>query len=129
MKSIREDTKMNDLQTFLSKILNEKLYQIIISNPVKKDAFCKVKIRPILMRDTLLFQETQFRGTQVFHQNNSAQEMKERILAYMQQDFKQLEAEHMEGNLHVLVSKKGEDYPEIPEKVRTDGMFKTDNGT
>ena len=107
MKSIREDTTMNDLQTFLSKILNEKLYQIIISNPVKKDAFCKVKIRPILMKDTLLFQETQFRGTQVFHQNNSAQEMKERILAYMQQDFKQLEAEHMEGNLHVLVSKKG----------------------
>lgn len=98
---------MNDLPIYLSKILNGKLYQIVISNPTAKDAVTKVKIRPIMKKEELLFQETQFRGTQVFHKNVSAQEMQQRILTYMEQDFKQLEAQHMEGTLHVLVSKKG----------------------
>ncbi len=107
MKSIREDITMSDLQIYLSKLLNEKLYQIIISNPVKKDAVNKIKIRPILMKEVLMFQETRFCGTQVFHQNFCSEEMQTRIVTYMEQDFKQLEAEHMEGNLHVLISKKG----------------------
>lgn len=107
MKSIREDITMSDLQIYLSKLLNEKLYQMIISNPVKKDAVNKIKIRPILMKGVLMFQETRFCGTQVFHQNFCSEEMQTRIVTYMEQDFKQLEAEHMEGNLHVLISKKG----------------------
>ena len=107
MKSIREDITMSDLQIYLSKLLNEKLYQIIISNPVKRDAVNKIKIRPILMKEVLMFQETKFCGTQVFHQNFCSEEMQTRIVTYMEQDFKQLEAEHMEGNLHVLISKKG----------------------
>lgn len=107
MKFIREDIIMNDLQIYLSKIINKKLYHVVISNPVKKDALTKVKIRPVMKKDELLFQETQFRGTQVFHKNYREQELCERILAYMEQDFKQLEAEHMEGTLRVLVSKKG----------------------
>lgn len=98
---------MSDLQIYLSKLLNEKLYQIIISNPVKRDAVNKIKIRPILMKEVLMFQETKFCGTQVFHQNFCSEEMQTRIVTYMEQDFKQLEAEHMEGNLHVLISKKG----------------------
>lgn len=98
---------MSDLQIYLSKLLNEKLYQMIISNPVKKDAVNKIKIRPILMKGVLMFQETRFCGTQVFHQNFCSEEMQTRIVTYMEQDFKQLEAEHMEGNLHVLISKKG----------------------
>ena len=112
---------MNDLHTYLSKICNDRLYQIILSNPRSKDEVTKVKIRPVMMKQELMFQETSFRGTQVFHKNYEAPEMIGRIEQYMSEEFRQLEAEHMEGKLHVLVSKKGRTtikYQPLQEKDR-----------
>lgn len=98
---------MEELRSQLSEFLSDKLYQIIISNPVIKDGVSKIKIRPVMLKNGLLFQETLFRGAQVFHENLEAEEMLEKILYYMKQDFKQLEAEGTNGKLTVLVSKKG----------------------
>lgn len=98
---------MRDLHDYLSELLNERLYQIVLSNPCHKDGAVKIKIRPVMMKQELKFQETCYRGTQVFHQNYTSQEMAERIVRYMEEDFRQLLGEHMEGKLHVLVSKKG----------------------
>ena len=98
---------MEELRQHLEEMLNETLYQIIISNPrVKGDAF-KVKIRPILLREQLFFQETVSKDTKVYHQNLDKQEAIRRILSYMENDFKQLEAESISAKLTVLVSKKG----------------------
>ncbi|MBP3602973.1 MAG: SAM-dependent methyltransferase [Lachnospiraceae bacterium] len=98
---------MEELRQHLEEMLNETLYQIIISNPrVKGDAF-KVKIRPILLREQLFFQETVSKDTKVYHQNLDKQEAVERIVSYMENDFKQLEAESISAKLTVLVSKKG----------------------
>lgn len=98
---------MSDLHDYLSELLNEKLYQMVLSNPCKKDGITKVKVRPVMMKQELWFQETRYQGTQVFHQNLTSTDMMERIEQYMKEDFRQLLAEHMEGKLHVLVSKKG----------------------
>lgn len=98
---------MEELRQHLEEMLNETLYQIIISNPrVKGEAF-KVKIRPILLKDKLCFQETVSKDTKVYHQNLDKQEAVERIVSYMENDFKQLEAESISAKLTVLVSKKG----------------------
>jgi len=98
---------VEELRQHLEEMLNETLYQIIISNPrVKGDAF-KVKIRPILLREQLFFQETVSKDTKVYHQNLDKQEAIRRILSYMENDFKQLEAESISAKLTVLVSKKG----------------------
>ncbi len=98
---------MEELRQHLEEMLNEKLYQIIISNPrIKGEAF-KVKIRPILLREHLFFQETISKDTKVYHQNLDKQEAIRRILSYMENDFKQLEAESISAKLTVLVSKKG----------------------
>lgn len=98
---------MEELRQHLEEMLNETLYQIIISNPrVKGEAF-KVKIRPILLKDKLCFQETVSKETKVYHQNLDKQEAVERIVSYMENDFKQLEAESISAKLTVLVSKKG----------------------
>ena len=98
---------LEELRETLSPFLSDRLYQIILSNPRQKEGVFKVKIRPVMVKGILCFQETSWEGTQVFHENHGKEEMLERILSCMERDFKQLEAESMEGRLNVLVSKKG----------------------
>lgn len=98
---------MEELKESLSDFLTERLYQIIISNPRKDGDAFKIKIRPVMVKDALYFQETLWKGAQVFHGNFEKEEMLERILSAMEQQFRQLEAESMEEKLQALVSKKG----------------------
>lgn len=98
---------LEELRETLSPFLSDRLYQIILSNPRQKEGVFKVKIRPVMVKGILCFQETSWEGTQVLHENYGKEEMLERILSCMERDFKQLEAESMEGRLNVLVSKKG----------------------
>lgn len=51
---------MNDLHTYLSELCNDRLYQMILSNPREKDGVSKVKIRPVMVKQELSFQETRF---------------------------------------------------------------------
>ena len=59
------------ISELLQQVLNKDLVQIILSNSQNKDFATKVKIRPILVKGELLYQETLYRGTQVFHENYS----------------------------------------------------------
>ena len=97
---------MEELREKLSPFLSDRLYQIMISSPRRKEGVFKIKIRPVLVKGTLCFQETLWKGTQVFHENYGKEEALARILLQME-EFKQLEAESMDGRLNVLVSKKG----------------------
>ena len=56
---------MEELKILLQKILNKDLQQIILSNSRHPEQTQKVKIRPVLIREELLFQETAYRGTVV----------------------------------------------------------------
>lgn len=108
---------METLRTHLENFLTDRLYQIIISNPKYKDGAFKVKIRPVMVKDKLEFQETVYKGAQVFHSNYKKSEMIEEILGLLalsekedvtgMQVFRQLECESMDGRLTVLISKKG----------------------
>ncbi|MDE7285285.1 MAG: SAM-dependent methyltransferase, partial [Lachnospiraceae bacterium] len=98
---------MEELKEKLSAVLSDRLYQIIISNPRKNEGAFKIKIRPVMVKGELCFQETIAKGTQVFHRNYERNEMLSKIFSYMEADFKQLEAESMDGRLTALVSKKG----------------------
>lgn len=98
---------MEELEIRLSEFMSDRLYQIIISNPRNKEQASKVKVRPVLLKGKINFQETITRGTQVFHENFSKEEMQERIMQYMQEEFRQLEAMSVAGKLTALVSKKG----------------------
>ncbi len=98
---------MKKLNEELSNFLSDRLYQIVISSPRKKEGALKIKIRPVVVKGEICFQETTLRGSQVFHKNYDKESMMSVILSYMEQDFKQLEGESMDETLHVLVSKKG----------------------
>lgn len=98
---------MEELKSRLSEFLSDRLYQIVISNPRSREQVSKVKVRPVLLKGKLYFQETVTKGTQVFHENFSKEVMRDRMIQYMQDEFKQLEAQSMDGKLTALVSKKG----------------------
>ena len=99
---------MNEkLRKLLQDTVNDGLYRIIISNARDKERGLKVKIRPVMLKQELCFQETLYRGTQVFHSNYKDTEQILRIEKYLQENFKQCEIEHTKEKAVVLVSKKG----------------------
>ena len=79
---------MEELKILLQKILNKDLQQIILSNSRHPEQTQKVKIRPVLIREELLFQETAYRGTQVFHENFTAEQLTDRICTALQEQQK-----------------------------------------
>lgn len=97
----------DQLSQLLKDTLNQDLFHIVMSNSVNKDQAFKVKIRPVLLKNGLFFQETLFRGTQVFHKNYKAKEMEDRILELMGGLFRQAQICSADREATVLISKKG----------------------
>ncbi len=98
---------MTTLSELLSQILNKDLIQIILSNSQNKEFAAKVKIRPVLIKGELLFQETLYRGTQVFHENYDETAMSAHIKKLLTETFRQGEFQGGALSATVLVSKKG----------------------
>ncbi len=98
---------MDELRVLLQQLLNEELTQIILSNTRDAEIASKVKIRPIYLKGRLVFQETLYRGTQVFHDNFTKEQVSERIEKNMKELFKQGEFKAKALEATVLVSKKG----------------------
>lgn len=116
---------MEELKILLQKILNKDLQQIILSNSRNPEQIQKVKIRPVLIRDELLFQETRYKGTQVFHENYTAAQMTDGICAALQEQFRQGEFTAKSLQATALVSKKGK----LTLKVKNNGASKAGKST
>ena len=116
---------MEELRILLQKILNKDLQQIILSNSRNPEQIQKVKIRPVLIRDELLFQETRYKGTQVFHENYTAAQMTDGICAALQEQFRQGEFTAKSLQATALVSKKGK----LTLKVKNNGASKAGRST
>lgn len=116
---------MEELKILLQKILNKDLQQIILSNSRQPEQVQKVKIRPVLIRDELLFQETAYRGTQVFHENFTAEQLTDRICTALQEQFRQGEFTAKGLKATALVSKKGK----LTLKVKNSGNASRAEGT
>lgn len=115
---------MEELKILLQKILNKDLQQIILSNSRHPEQTQKVKIRPVLIREELLFQETAYRGTQAFHENFTAEQMTDRICTALQEQFRQGEFSAKTLQATALVSKKGKLTPKVKNSgkaPRTEG--------
>lgn len=98
---------MERLKNILEEQLNEELSQIIISNPRRAALAQKVKIRPVLLKDVLNFQITEYKGKQVFHENMEKQAAAQYITEQMENFFGQLVLESTTKTVNMLVSKKG----------------------
>ena len=98
---------MERLKEILKQGEIEGLYQIVISNPRKKGDVQKIKIRPVLIKGQLCYQESRFVGTKVFHENKDFYAMSEAVTKAMTDGFKQMEMHTKSWQATVLAGKKG----------------------
>ncbi|MDE6925838.1 MAG: SAM-dependent methyltransferase [Acetatifactor sp.] len=115
---------MDKLKDVFQQMLNVDLIQMTLSNSRDTDRAGKVKIRPVLLKDGVMFQETVYRGTQVFHKNYADGELLPRLVEYMENLFKQAELKGSTQEVTILIGKKGTvtvKSKKLSEKVRGSG--------
>ena len=98
---------MDELRELFRQMLDQNIIQIVLSNTRDAERAAKVKVRPVMIRGELCFQETPYQGTKVFHSNHAGEEMQERLTEYMRDLFRQAQLNGAELDATVLVSKKG----------------------
>ena len=98
---------MKEIRELCEEYIGKELYQIIISNPKSCSKTSKVKVRPIMLKESIVFQITEYKGAQVFHENYEKAQLIEKIQMYMKDYFKQMELTSTSLQATVLVSKKG----------------------
>lgn len=104
---MENNTQWDKLKGKLNQYINVNLKEIIISNARKKEGTTKVKVRPILIKNDLMYQVSSFKGKQVFHENEDAKVLIEKCVDWLQNDFGQMEVHHELGTLICLSNKKG----------------------
>ena len=80
---------MDKLREFFRQLPDQNIIQITLSNTRDATRAAKVKLRPVLIRGKVSFQETLYRGTQVFHSNLEKEELAGRLTGYMESLFGQ----------------------------------------
>ncbi len=97
---------MEEIRAVLEQCFTIDFISGTISNPREKDGIIKVKIRPMLVKEKLVFQFEMFQNNQAFHENIDASEAVLKVCRYMEQ-FKQLQMMTKTENYTILISKKG----------------------
>ena len=106
VKRYQIDMYENDIKELLKQNLNENFLSATISNPRTQNGIAKIKVRPIIQKETLFFQCELYRNNQTFHENYLPEEAVEVLENHMTQ-FRQMQMETKSFRYTVLVSKKG----------------------
>ena len=98
-----------NIQELLDICIDEELIDITISARKSKDdgKAQKVKIRPVIIKDVIEFQVSEFVGKKVLHTNYGTNEVKQRIERYMTEEFKQAQISKTDALATILSSKSG----------------------
>ena len=97
--------------------LNEDLLKITISNPRKTEDIKKYSVRPILVKEQLIFQMEKYTKTQVFHENLDKETMGERIAEILPR-YKQVQIQTINEDSTALLNKKGKAAVKITKKQK-----------
>lgn len=98
---------MEEFIELLEQILNEKLLQIVFSGAKNPAAAVKIRVRPLMVRQSLVFQAAFWDGKKEKHINFQKEELITEAQRWMQADYRQMQADTTEWSASVLVSKKG----------------------
>ncbi len=98
---------MDTIKKVLEELITPNFIQVILSNAKNPEKVSKIKARPIMLKEELWIQETQYVGNKVLHKNCTVPEAIARILVYMEQDFKQGLIQTADEECTILISKKG----------------------
>jgi SAM-dependent methyltransferase len=108
----------------LSENIDKDCIDMIISNCPKGAELSKIKVRPVLLKGNLLFQASEFKGKQVFHNNYSKEELLHKLSEWLTNYFKQVELRTQSKLVTILISKKGN--ATIKIKNKTNSQVKTE---
>lgn len=95
------------IRLLLDTFLNESLERAVLSSPVNSEGCQKSRLRPLMLKGSLVFQAEEQVGKQAFHRNMDQQEAASYLETAIEGAFRQLEIQSALGTGHVLVSKKG----------------------
>lgn len=96
-----------DITQLLDICISDKLIDMVISGQKNKseDKAVKVRIRPVILKNEIEYQESEFVGRKVLHSNHSAADVKKKIIDYMTEDFKQAQINMTDAAATILSSK------------------------
>lgn len=115
-----EEKDRRELEQVLGEYLDERLLQILFSDPRDREKHQKVKVRPLLLKGQLVFQMEESIGKQVFHKNLPAGEAAAALTELLREDFSRCEIWSEKGWGQVLVSKKGKVTIKQKRKIRAE---------
>ena len=98
---------MNQIEELLKRVLTSLLVDMVISGARGGGDFIKIKVRPVMIRDSLYFQVSRYTDKQVFHENMTAEDALETLSGWILHDFLQAQIRMQDEMVTVLVSKKG----------------------
>ncbi len=70
-------------------MLTSLLVDMVISGARGGGDFIKIKVRPVMIRDSLYFQVSRYTDKQVFHENMTAEDALETLSGWILHDFRQ----------------------------------------
>lgn len=96
-----------DITQLLDICISDKLIDMVISGQKNKseDKAVKVRIRPVILKNEIEYQVSEFVGRKVLHSNHSAADVKKNIIDYMTEDFKQAQINMTDAAATILSSK------------------------
>ena len=96
-----------DITQLLDICISDKLIDMVISGQKNKseDKAVKVRIRPVILKNEIEYQVSEFVGRKVLHSNHSAADVKKKIIDYMTKDFKQAQINMTDVAATILSSK------------------------
>lgn len=95
------------LKKKLEEWISESCVQMIFSGSKKKGVISKVKVRPVLVKEQMVFQVSRYIGTKVFHENMTQKEMQKEAIRLLDSEFKQGQILRETDCITILGNKQG----------------------
>jgi len=95
------------IKKIFEETINIDLLSVVISNSAEKEKIAKIKIRPVLIKEELYFQVSEYIGDKIFHNNYHQEELLARLPSLFEGLFRQVEIVTKKGKAIILISKKG----------------------
>lgn len=112
---------MSEIKSVLGEWIDENMEQMILSNSRNTEMGSKMKIRPVLIKGQVVYQETLYRGTQVLHSNRDKGELITHLDQMFAELFRQGEIKSVGGSVTILISKKGKVTINVKKKTLQQG--------
>ena len=116
-----DQEESRELGQALDLFLDEALERILFSNPVDRERIARSRLRPLLIKGSLVFQAEEQVGRQAFDRNMSKEETVSYITELLDGSFRQAEIVSGRGTGLILVSRKGKVTVKVKQKAHSGG--------